>query len=488
MLRRLCIKFSWVKDEDLLELKFLEKYHTLIIPHAVSLPPQSHHNLHHWIRKGGYLLVTGQTDLPNELLGLSEKRWHQPKGYSAIQYGRYNIIAGYPGYTIGICTLAYGTETIGSAYEILNPKEEISCRVTYTLGPGIIRYGKVIYIPIPLFETFGAILQGHVDIEEIRDGGHRYKYLDWIGRFIKDLFEESGWNHLWRVRVKPWGEYRGVVVLRHDTDESSDMTYLDFERKEGIPATFAILDDRHRREWLMRVKAHPKAEASFHFDTGPGKYVRFGFKKKISGKRLWREVVRAQEKLHIPIESAQRHNSFFYYPEIVDAMDYLYEKEKEVIGLGTMFRFTNFMFGGAGKKGGITSVIQHPDTSVPFWFPYRLWYASAKTHRALRGWDITQVIEPEPWLTEHLLNQEEYLEDGVYTLGFHPAHCHGKSFRPDGNWNWFRFAVELGRSRKYLFATCKEVFQRINQWEDLIFTKTRDGLRTHTLKRIWLFI
>jgi hypothetical protein len=79
------------------------------------------------------------------------------------------------------------------------------------------------------------------------------------------------------------------------------------------------------------------------------------------------------------------------------------------------------------------------------------------------------VLEPEPWLTEHLLDQAEYLDDGVYTLGFHPAHCRGKSFRPEGNWQWFEYAVDLGHSRGYLFATCREVFERMNHWEYLGF-------------------
>ena len=150
-------------------------------------------------------------------------------------------------------------------------------------------------------------------------------------------------------------------------------------------------------------------------------------------------------------------------------MDYLYTRESEVLGLGTMFRFTNFMFGACTRDASSTYVVQHPDTSTPLWFPFKLWYAGARDHHALRGWDITHVLEPEPWLTKLLLDQTEYLSDGVYTLGFHPAHCHGKSFRPEGNMEWFEYAIELGRSSGYLFATCREVFERMDRWEDLGF-------------------
>jgi len=58
----------------------------------------------------------------------------------------------------------------------------------------------------------------------------------------------------------------------------------------------------------------------------------------------------------------------------------------------------------------------------------------------------------------------------VYTLGFHPAHCWGKRFHPEGNWEWFKYAVELGQSQGFLFANCKEIFERLDQWEHLGFS------------------
>lgn len=64
LLRRLCIKFGWLSDGDLVEAKNLERYHTLILPHALALPPQAHKVLTAWVHQGGYLLATGQTDLP----------------------------------------------------------------------------------------------------------------------------------------------------------------------------------------------------------------------------------------------------------------------------------------------------------------------------------------------------------------------------------------------------------------------------------------
>jgi hypothetical protein len=469
LLRRLCIKFDWLGDEDLLELKRIKRYHTLILPHAIALPSQAHKILSSWVDQGGFLFATGQIDLPKELLGLSEIKWYQPKGYTTIYHEKYHLIVGYRGYTVGICQTTSGSEVLASSYEILNTQEEGDGGKTYPLGPGVISTRQVLYIPLPLFETFGAMLQGHVNFEDIRSWGHRYKYLDWVGRFVKDLLEEVGWVHLWYVRLKPWGGYRGVVVLRHDVDGSKDTTYLDYERENQIPATYAILNDRHRKHWLKAVANFSAAEAAYHFDTGPGNLIRFIFKKKTHGKRLWKQIKKARDRLGIPIITSQRHKDFFYYPEIVDAMDYLYKKESGVLGLGTMFRFTNFMFGGKVKEGGYTNVVQHPDTSVPFWFPFKLWYTTIEKHHVLRGWDITHALEPEPWLTEHLLNQEDYLEEGVYTLGFHPAHCRGKSFRPEGNWDWFQYAVELGRSKGYLFTTCRGVFDRINLWENLDF-------------------
>ena len=481
LLRRLCIKFDWLKDEEITEPFVLRRYHTLIVPHAVALSDEARKALVTWVDQGGYLLVSGRTDIPKELLGVSDLEWYQPQGYSSVEYKGHQMIAGYRGYTLGLGEPASGSEVLASAYETKSSGRGTDIEGYHPLGPAVIKSGKVIYITLPLFETIGAILEGHVNFEEIRGVGHRFKYLDRLGRFLKDILEEAGWQHLWHFRVKPWGEYHGVVVLRHDVDESTDMTYLDYERKNHIPATYAILDNQHRHHWLNAVAMHPEAEIAYHFDTGPERITRFGkllcrlkgatshVSSKSDGKGLWRQMKRARDSLGIPILTAQRHNSVFHYPEIVDAMNYLYKEEPEVLGLGTMFRFTNFMFGTRKQGEGSTYVVQHPDTSTPFWFPYKLWYASADHHHMLRGWDVTHVLEPEPWLTEHLLDQVEYLDDGVYTLGFHPAHCRGKSFRLEGNWQWFEYAVDLGHSRGYLFATCKEVFERISHWEYLGF-------------------
>lgn len=481
LLRRLCIKFNWVTDEDLKELKRLERYHSLVIPHAVSLPTQAPKVIESWAHQGGYLFATGQTDLPTELLGLSKIEWYQPEGFTGLRYGDHNAIIGYRGYTTGICEPTSGSKVLASAFELSGQKKGLEEGRGQPLGPALIRTSRVLFIPLPVFETFGAILQGHINFEDIRYlSQHRFKYLDWLGRVLKEALEKSGWKHLWRVRVKPWGEYHGVVVLRHDVDSSTEMTYLNFERENKIPATYAVLDDSRRQHWLKAIASHPAAEAAYHFDTGPTNFplssslqklrgTNTSTLKKTSRKGLWRQIKKARDELGIPIITAQRHNSFFFYPEIVDGMDYLYKRELEVLGLGTMFRFTNFMYGSRSDDDQQTYVVQHPDTSVPFWFPFKLFYSSTNEHHALRGWDITHVLEPEPWLTEHLLNQEEYLEGGVYTLGFHPAHCRGKSFREGGNWDWFKYAVELGKSRRYLFATCKEVFERLNQWEYLDF-------------------
>ena len=481
LLRRLCIKFDWLKDEEFTEAFLLRRYHTLIVPHAVALPEEARKALFAWVDQGGYLLVTGRTDIPKELLGFSNLEWYRPQGYSAINYKGHQMITGYRGYTLGLGEPASGSEVLASAYETESSGRGTDIEGYHLLGPAVIKSGKVIYITLPLFETLGAMLQGHVNFEEIRDAGHRFKYLDRVGRFVKDILEEAGWQHLWHVRVKPWGGYHGVVVLRHDIDESTDTTYLDYEQRNHIPATYAILDDQHRNYWLNTVAMHSEAEAAYHFDTSPERMTRFdkvlcrlkgatpNVFNKSDGKGLWKQMKRARDSLGIPILTAQRHNSCFRYPEIVDAMNYLYEEEPEVLGLGTMFRFTNYMFGARTKEDDNTYVVQHPDTSTPFWFPYKLWYASADHHHMLRGWDITHVLEPEPWLTEHLLDQAEYLDDGVYTLGFHPAHCRGKSFHPAGNWQWFEYAVDLGHSRDYLFATCREVFERMNHWEYLGF-------------------
>ena len=485
LLRRFCIKFDWIEEGTSLTQETLKKYHTLVLPNASALSNPSCQAIGEWVSHGGYLWVTDRTNLPFEILGLSSLERMQPLGYTALGIDDQLVIIGYRGYPVGVCQASPNSRVLASAREVRYPVQENRDAGIF-LGDGVIQNGTVLYFALPLFETFGAMLQGHVNFEDIRAWGHRFKYLDWVGRVVKDLLQEAGWEHLWRVRMKPWGDHNGVIVLRHDVDSSTDTTYLDYEKENLIPATYAVLNDPSRQYWLEAATSHPAAEAAFHFDTTPDPLVQRFFPnqaitsaiQKTSKRGLWRQT-RLATKVGIPIQTVQRHFGYFPYPEMVDALDYLYDHEKDILGAGTMFRFTNFMYGARSLQDQRTYAVQHPDTSAPFWFPFKLWYTSVNRHQALRGWDITSVVEPEPWLTDLLFNQIDYLEDGVYTLGFHPAHCWGKNFCPQGNWRWFEYAVQAGKAKNFLFSTCQDVFERLNQWEQIDFgfdVRTTEGL------------
>ena len=73
-------------------------------------------------------------------------------------------------------------------------------------------------------------------------------------------------------------------------------------------------------------------------------------------------------------------------------MDYLYESLPETVGMGTMFRFNNLKYAN-NESSAESYVVQHPDVSVPFWFPFKMVVTTIDQYKPLRGWDITHLME-----------------------------------------------------------------------------------------------
>ena len=185
--------------------------------------------------------------------------------------------------------------------------------------------------------------------------------------------------------------------------------------------------------------------------------------------------MKAKRKFHIPCETLHKHWRYFYYPETVEAMDYLYDSLPETIGMGTMFRFNNLKYAN-NKSSAESYIVQHPDVSVPFWFPFKMVVTTTDQHKPLRGWDITHLMEPDPSLIDLVFENSAGLPGGVYMLGFHPAHARRPTFNPGGNYAWFLYAVNGAKKRGWWIVNYKTVCRRLNDWENLNFRIVEDGL------------
>lgn len=323
------------------------------------------------------------------------------------------------------------------------------------------RFGKIVHIASTMFEQIGEILQGHSSVEHIRlwMGDRTDFYVDEMAYHIKSLLLSRGCE---LETASPWGEYDNVLVLRHDTDFSRDCSYLEYEVANGIPATYAVLADRNRRFHLSNIRPHSFLEVAYHYTS-----VKRGVKpdkKGITGVGLAAQAEKGSRNYGIPCVTLHKHGNAFYYPETVEAIDYVYEKYHRAIGMGTMFRFNNMRYSGDRAMSN-SYTVKHPDVSVPFWFPFHMVMPTVERHKVLRGWDCTHFIEPSPGQLDMMFKNAERLPYGVYMVGYHPAHARADTFNPGGNYKWFLYAVEGARKRGWLIANYRTVCQMLNNME-----------------------
>jgi len=484
LLRRFGVKFD-ILTEDKCSVEVLNDYHTIFVPNACRLLEQTSAALEKWLEGDVELVVSGSTNLPERLLGIRGNGQYTPRAFCGIKWLpslRFNpqhedYVFSPPGYRIPIISSEEGTLTLGKLVEYQDV-EETENRVCLN-GDAIVIGEKTIYFAFPLFDYVGGILQGHICIEPLRkfleDEGNFY--VDRLAWYVKQILFHYGCQRLWQVQLKPWGEYDNVLVLRHDTDESADPSYLEYESANETPATYAILPDRNREFYLSQVAACNFLEASYHYTTvtfRPWSRKARLAKKAITGQGLAKQAKRSKEKFGIYSNTLHRHAVYFCYPETIEAVHYLYENMPEIIGMGTMFRFTNMKYSG-DESLDESYTVNHPDVSVPFWFPFKMVVSSVQEHKLLRGWDIGQFIEPAPQISDMVFNNSALLPNGVYMLGFHPAHARRDTFNPGGNYEWFLYSIDKARKHGWWITNYKRVCQRLNDWEALTFNIVDDG-------------
>ena len=476
LLRRLGIKADWVSERTL-TAGAIEDYRALIVPEATFLPADAGRALEGWCSTTGrWLVVSGRTTLSEDLLGTRRLGVEIPERFLGVD-GH----ADDPG---PVSAPGYGVqrvEAVGDGKAIawlseLSQAERPLVWVAKPLGvPAVVATGRTLYFPFPFFGYVGAALQAHVCVEPIRGllGSDGLFYIDRLAAWCFDVLTSHAPSPCWSVRLTPWGRHPSALVFRHDTDHSRDPSYLDYEAAERVPATYAVLLDDNRDSWLARLAPHRFLEGSFHYRTNrEGRLMRLLYRpagylpdrRAITGRGLVRQA-RAARRAGIPIATVHRHAPFFYYPESVDALGALYTAFPDAIGSGSMFRWTMYRFSGA--EDSQSYAVLHPDTSVPFWFPFKLVVAAVERHEILSGWESTHLLEPDPNLLERLFFHADAQIGGAYTLGYHPAHARRSTFVAGGNFPWFVWCVEEARRRGWWITTCADLYRRVAHWEAL---------------------
>jgi len=497
LLRRLNLKFD-VINEDEINYEGLKNYSMLFIPNAQYLTEDFIASICKWLNKNKSLLVSGKTNLPNNLLGISSKEFYCPCGYTGIRLNKMilapediNIpdyyITSSKGYSLNLIKADSGVKILGELYEFQGDVSNFLSAYKKDLSsPAIVLKDNVAYFTQQVFEYFAGLLQSQGSPLEIMGWNNdRYRFLDTFGAVIKRVIDLVIPEQLSDIRLKAWGKYDGVMLFRHDTDACFNTKYLDFERENNIPATYPILIDKNLKSWLNQTKNSELFEPALHYNTTKRFTRDFkAYKPAISGKGLYKQIKDAYRYRKLKSYTAHRHGHSIYYPETIDAMDYLFDHNKTILGLCTMFRFSVFRYGLEIINNERSYAIKPPDVSVPFWYPYKMVISSVENYKFLKGWDITSLFEPDRFQLESVLNDIDSqakdstlrLENGVYPIIFHPW-CADKINR-DGRSNWdnFLFALDLAKKHNLWLCNFKMLYKKLNDWESILMRVTRDGL------------
>ncbi len=343
-------------------------------------------------------------------------------------------------------------------------------------APALIRYRNFIYLNGSPFHAFQAWLQGQEDLAPWLNWRNRLFWLDEQVACLRNLLVRQGVlsKQTQPLLLPELGETS--IVLRHDLDYSKDVSYLNAEEGFNTTGVHAILRDANTKFWTTTLKQYPKHESAFHYNTGD--YSR-GYnwllrkmdkpqcaykpaKRDIVGKGLFKQVKWAK-KNGVGVSTLHRHLSFILYPEYIDALDYVFENESDVLGASSMFRSQVLRWGIDRTDGGSGTYVDFPDVQFPYWFPFKLAHAGYGG-KLLRGWESASMMEVEPELIEQMLDYKATgLPQNIFTFNFHPAHSSRETFNREGSLEAFQKILSIMANKDVNVRVLREIYQCLDK-------------------------
>jgi hypothetical protein len=321
--------------------------------------------------------------------------------------------------------------------------------------------------------------------------------------FLRRLLLELGGEALWQTRLRSFGAHDGVLSFRHDVHGMRDYTFLDYQIENLIPATYDIEDpgfstnitEEMAAEWVARTSRHDFIEPALHNDSSIGDPPTA-----IHGTGLHDHVRRATERLGFPVYTCGRHAGGHMHPETLDAMDYLYAHDERVLGTCTFCYYHMIEYGVrdpdvvvGGQIGGkpLTYVtdVRRTIATPGIWFPFHPVITTREEWRPLRGWDRTHEFDAASELVETIFGGhsarmpgvDDRLENGVYSFQYHPELARDPSVNDGrGTLDYLRYAINLAERQNLWIATQRDLYQRMADYEELLF-RTRDDGREVTV-------
>ncbi len=509
LLHRCNLKHDLVEETDLAAER-LGGIRALLVPDAGHLADETVARLEAWLGGGDRrLVVTGRTNLPPGLLGLARRTPRPVTGYTGWRWRPGSpfagpaweplYVSGYAGHAVQQIEPAAGSRVLADLVELTGDLTDATTATATPLGPAIVLTARTAYVGNQVLELVGGMLQAHLNVEAVRHWANPTHWGDTLLLFLRRLLLEVGWDSLWQTRLRSFGVHDGVLSFRHDVHGMRDYTFLDYQIENLIPATYDIEDpgfstnitEDMAAEWVERTSRHDFIEPALHNDSSIGDPPTA-----IHGTGLHEHVRRATERLGFPVYTCGRHAGGHMHPETLDAMDYLYAHDERVLGTCTFcyyhmieygVRNPGVMVGGqiGGKPLTYVTDVRRTIATPGIWFPFHPVVTTDAEWRPLRGWDRTHEFDAAFELVEAIFGGhsarvpgvDDRLENGVYSFQYHPELARDPSVNDGkGTLDYLRYAINLAERNNFWIATQRDLYQRMSDYEELVFRTRDDGL------------
>lgn len=513
LLSRCNIKYRLV-DETELGDGGLDRCRLLLVANAAHLAAETIALIERWLAGADRrLVVTGKTNLPAGLLGLKSSTPVEVEGYTGWRWlpgspfasdaWEKLYVSGYKGHPVQRVDPAPGSRVLANLVELTGDLTDATTATVGELGPGIVLTERTAYVANQVLELIGGMMQAHLNVEAVRHWANATHWGDTLLFFLRRMMLEIGLEPLWQTRLRSFASYDGVLSFRHDVHGMRDYTFLDYQIQNLIPASYDIedpafstnIDESMARDWVDRTTRHSFIEPALHNDSSIGDPPTA-----ILGKGLFEHVSNAGRNLGIRICTCGRHAGGHMHPETIDAMDYLYEQDKHILGMCTFcyyhmieygVRDPNVMVGGTigGKPLTYVTDVRRTIATSGIWYCFQPVVTTDKEWRKLRGWDRTHEYDAAYELVETIFaghnsrhrTADDRLENGVYSFQYHPELARDPSVNDGkGTLDYVRYCINLAERSNYWIATQAELYQRMADYDALRF-EIGDGGREVTV-------
>ena len=508
LLARCNLKHDVVEEEDLDEGR-LAGIRALVVPNAAHLAAATIERIERWLANpDSRLVATGRTNLPPALLGLASCAASPVRGYTGWRWlpgspfagdaWEPNYVSGYAGHDVNRVEPAPGIRVLAELLEFTGDLTDASTATVSAIGPGIVVTERTAYVANQVFELIGGMLQAHLNVEAVRHWSNPTHWGDTLLFFMRRVLLDLGLAPLWQTRLRSFGTYDGVLSFRHDVHGMLDFTMLDYQVQNLIPASYDIEDpafstnitEPMAAEWVKRTTRNNFIEPALHNDSSIGDPPTG-----VYGKGLFEHVSNAGKNLGFMVCTCGRHAGGHMHPETIDAMDYLYAHDANILGLCTFCYYHMIEYGVrhpdvmagegiGGKPLTYVTDVRRTISTQGVWFPFHAVVTTDAEWRPLRGWDRTHEYDAAYELVEAIYGAhgaripgiDDRLENGVYSFQYHPELARDPSLNDGkGTLDYVRYAINLAERKNFWIPSQRELYQRMGDYEDLVFRKVDGG-------------